>query len=92
MGNKVMRYPAAYPDVLVSGENGGWLLVRGVLDKPLFDLISNNLSVTCVVLPSSPSFLACVRAGGPRRPVGGAAAAAPPGALFHRPLCCAATS
>ena len=45
MGNKVLRYPARYPDVLVNGDNGGWVLLRAVLDMDLYNRVKSNPSV-----------------------------------------------
>ncbi len=44
MGSKALRYPAAYPAVLIGGENGGWVLVRAVLDSHLYNRIRGNPS------------------------------------------------
>lgn len=45
MGNKVLKYPARYPQVLASGDNGGWVAFRAVLDLPLYERIKMNPSV-----------------------------------------------
>lgn len=44
MGTKVMRYPATYPEILTGGENGGWVALRAVLDKQLYDRMRQNPS------------------------------------------------
>jgi hypothetical protein len=45
MGSKSLRYPATYPELLQSGENGGWVLFRAELDAELFNRIKPNPSV-----------------------------------------------
>lgn len=44
MGSKVLRYPATYPAVLASGDNGGWVLARTVLDSELYSRVKANPS------------------------------------------------
>ena len=45
MGTKALRYPATYPAVLASGDNGGWVFLRAELDQELFNRIKTNPSV-----------------------------------------------
>ena len=45
MGSKSLRYPATYPELLQSGENGGWVLFRAELDAELYNRIKPNPSV-----------------------------------------------
>ncbi|KAL4434069.1 hypothetical protein ABPG75_000510 [Micractinium tetrahymenae] len=45
MGNKMLRYPARYPEVLLGGDNGGWVLARFVLDNDIYQRIKNNPSL-----------------------------------------------
>jgi hypothetical protein len=44
MGNKVLKYPAKYPEVLAGGENGGWVFARTVLDSELYNRVKANPS------------------------------------------------
>ena len=46
MGSKTLRYPATHTGVLLGEqENGGWLFMRTVLDRPLADLLQGNPNV-----------------------------------------------
>ncbi|PRW57863.1 DEAD DEAH box helicase [Chlorella sorokiniana] len=44
MGNKVLKYPSRYPEMLMSNTNGGMVFVRAEMDKALFDRLSMNPS------------------------------------------------
>lgn len=45
MGNKMLRYPARYPELLLGGDNGGWVLARFVLDNDFYQRVKNNPSL-----------------------------------------------
>ncbi|KAL4856054.1 hypothetical protein ACK3TF_003490 [Chlorella vulgaris] len=42
MGTKVLRYPSTYAEVLVGGLNGGWVLLRTVMDFEAHQRIVNH--------------------------------------------------